>query len=389
MGWMRRAAAIAIVAAAALFTAGWLACTVYNPALLVGGDDSGGADVIDAAQQETAAPDSGDAGDAGPACSLAVPPSAPSKDDPSDAGDLDLLFAVRTVDLGIRDDGGVPAPYGYDLDGLCTCPGPADCVGTMPNCDQPGGIDNAGGALFRQFYQLSGGGFLSQDAANTQISAGQATLLLRVSKYNGKPNDTQVILALYVSDGTVPNDAGVSPPPVWDGTDTWTVDNGSLIAGITPKYFDSSAYVSGGTLVGRPVEYLVPLPLDQYDVMTVDLVGGIVTGKLEQAQSTWAIAAGIVDGRWPAVTLLGDLAYVHDPQNTNAYLCPSTSSYMGLKGLLCPSLDITADSTSPHSQPCDAISLAIGFAAQTALMASTPTTSTATTTCPDGGPDHC
>jgi hypothetical protein len=391
---MRRFVALAALVVVVLAGAAWAACSIYDPSLLAAGDDSGASDAADAEKGDAVSSDAADAGDAAQVtdgatdCALTHPPAAPAKDDPSDAGDLTLYLAMRTVDLGIRDDGGVPPPFGYDLDGLCTCPGPPDCVSAMTTCDQAGGIDNAGGALFRQFYQLGGGSLFSQDAVNSQIAAGQATLLLRIRQYNGTPNDTQVELALYVSDGTPVGDGGAPTPPSWDGKDVWTQDLDSLVVGTNPKYVDPNAYVSGGVLVGMPPHYVVPLPLDAYDLMNVDLSVGIVTGNLAKGANGWSIAGGILDGRWDASALLASLAYVHDPQNTNAYLCPSTNSYMGLKGLLCPALDITTGGAAPHTQTCDAISLGLGFTAEAAVFGN-KTMSSTTTTCPDGGPDHC
>lgn len=388
---------------AALSLVAWGGCALYGQDLLLSSSDAGdgaatGGDLGDGS---TAGGESGGGTDAAfdadaNTCVLALPPPPPLQDDPSDAGDLDIVFAVRTFDLGLRADGGAPPLVGYDLDGLCTCPGPADCVAAVsgqPACDEPGGRDNAGGALLRQFYSLSGGSFFSQDTLNAQIAAGLSTLLVRVRQYNGMPNDTQVELSVYISDGTPPvSDGGPPEVPAWNGQDAWIVDGQSVFGGsgppIVPLQFDQSAYVAGGVLVGAIGDYSVPLQIDSSDLIVVELHGGIVTGTLSHAAGGWSIPDGVVEGRLSASNLLAEFAYVHDPSSSNAYLCPTSPSYADLKGLICPALDITADPSAAPTQTCDAMSLALGFVAQVSQFGPVQSV-TRPTTCADGGTDHC
>jgi hypothetical protein len=389
---------------AALAGGAWGGCSLYGKELLVAGDDAGD-DGGSMAEGGDAGPpaDAADGGsgdgasdaDAG-ACVLALPPPPPTKDDPSDGGDLEIVLAIRTFDLGLRPDGGAPPLIGYDLDGLCTCPGLADCVPAASGgsaCDEPGGRDNAGGALLRQFYTLSGGSFFSQDTLNAQIAAGLSTLLVRIRQYNGTPEDTQVELSVYVSDGTPPlSDGGAPATPSWTGQDAWIVDGTSVFGAngppIVPISFDESAYVTGGVLVGALADFFVPLQVDSSDLMVLELRGGIVTGALASASGGWSLSNGVIDGRLAATSLLAEFAHVHDPSTPSAYLCPASPSYADLKGLICPALDITADPAAQHTATCDALSLGIGFTAQSAQFGPVQTVPRPTT-CPDGGPDHC
>src|SRR5580698_6313602 len=139
-----RARLALVVTVLSCLAAAWVGCSVYGQDLLVAGSDasvdgpsasdvSGGdasadgmgtADVS-AADVLEAAPGSDSGGDGG-TCVLVHPPPPPAQDDPSDAGDIEIVLAVRTFDLGIRPDGGAPPLVGYDIDGLCTCPGLAD-----------------------------------------------------------------------------------------------------------------------------------------------------------------------------------------------------------------------------------------------------------------------
>jgi hypothetical protein len=334
-------------------------------------------------------------GDGG--CTLVHPPAPPTQTDPSDAGDLDLVFAVRTFDLGLTVDGGAPPPIGYDLDGLCTCPGPVDCVPTLtgsPACDEPGGRDNAGGALFNEFFQLSMGSFFSQAGLNTQIANGLTSLLVRVRNYNGTLNDAQVELSVYVSDGTPPGADGGRSTPTWSGADAWIVDGRSVFGAsgppITPVAgaVDSTAYVVDGVVVGSLSDYFVPLQFDENDLLLIEMNAGLVTGTLMPASGgDWTVPDGLVSGRVAASNLMAAFAYVHDPSNTSQYLCPSSSTYPQLQALICPALDITANPTASHAQTCDALSMQFGFAAQSAQFGPV-VTAPRVTTC-DGGAGHC
>jgi hypothetical protein len=412
-----RARLLSLAVVLACLAALWAGCSIYGQDLLVAaGDasvdgfvapdapagDSSDASVIDA----TGSKDAGDGGNATDAavdsgnedsgCMLVHPPPPPSEDDPSDAGNLSIVFAVQTYDLGIRPDGGPSPLYGYDIDGLCTCPGPGDCVpiddGAV-SCDEPGGIDNVGGIALRNFYELSGGNFFSQDLLNSEIANGYNTLLFTVQQYNGTPNDTQVDVAVYVSDGTpAVSDGGPHAVPQWNGQDEWTVDSRTVFGGagppIVPLLFDLQAYVTGGVLVASLPEEFVPLQIDESDLIIVELDSAYLTGNLVQTGSQWSVQNGIVDGRLLASNLLGELAYVHDPANPSSYLCPSSTTYSDLVGFICPNLDITDNPSAPHTAACDGVSMALSFVAQAAQFGAVQTQARPTT-CPDGGPNHC
>ncbi len=120
---MPGAVALAVFVGAAASGAVIHGCSIYDSTLLVAAssDASMSDDAGDAAQQDSAAPDS--AADAG-WCGV-QPPVRPLTDD----GTQDLTFSValHTLDFGASADAGVDPSLGYDLDGVCTCPGPGSC----------------------------------------------------------------------------------------------------------------------------------------------------------------------------------------------------------------------------------------------------------------------
>src|SRR5437762_2717572 len=125
----------AVCAAGAL---AWTNCSVYDASLLVAGGADGGGD--------DAGSDSPPGDDAG--CLFARPPPKPASDDGN--GDTEFIVALHTLDFGATLDGGALGGRGYDLDSVCTCPGPESCKpwpGAKDHCDDDGGRDNSGGQL--------------------------------------------------------------------------------------------------------------------------------------------------------------------------------------------------------------------------------------------------
>src|SRR4051812_3509522 len=80
---------------------------------------------------------------------------------------------------------------GYDLDGRCTChPDKGSCKGPLGNgkpCDPEGsGVDNEGGKVLSQIFQ----------GADAGAPPGYG-VAVRVSNYNGGPDDSEVLVELY------------------------------------------------------------------------------------------------------------------------------------------------------------------------------------------------
>jgi hypothetical protein len=330
-------------------------CALYDSSLL-----------IDASAPDATPADSGADVVVDP-CDHAEPPTRPSADDPSDASDIELVTAVTNVDFG--GDGGTT--LGFDLDHTCTCPGPESCVpgqGGNGHCDDSRGRDNAGGALIQEFSELTTQ--LSTAKINTNFENGVDTMVIRVRQYNGTANDTQVALAVFVSTGTVPlDDAGANPIPKHDGTDMWGLDPSSVV-GTPPPYVavneDTSAYVTNGVLVGS-----VSFPFrvgNAFGPNFLRLDGAFLVATLAPSGSGYAMS-GVITGRWDTRNLLTGMQGIHDPLVAGQYLCGTDSTYQGFKSAICAAADIASLASSDNTgAPCDALSLAVGFTSEPAML---------------------
>ena len=349
-------------------------CAVYDASLL-----------LDGSVPEDAAP--GDAGADVDTCNHAYPPPRPDASDPSDAS-IELVVAVQTVDFGL--DGGV---FGFDLDHTCTCPGPESCVpqpaAKAEHCDEPGGRDNSGGILIQALTALSPD--LTTARLDTQLDTGKGSLLFRVRDWNGLPDDDQVEVAVFASNGTLPlTDAGANPVPKNDGTDIWSLDPSSVVGNPPPVVAvneDVAAYVSGGVVVAS-----VPFGLgvgQGFGPGFLRLNEALLVATLTATPQGYTLA-GTVAGRWDTRNLLTGLQGVRDPFDSSKYLCGSDTTYQQFKALICGGADIASQSTNDNTgAPCDALSLAVGITAAPAQIGAVVPYSAQTPPCGATYSDQC
>lgn len=357
----RLLAAVVVVAAA---VAVW-SCVYYDASLLL---DSPRDAAVEVGVGVDAAPEAG--------CVIARWPARPQIDDVPGGGTIELVNAVRTVDYGIGRDAGIPRDFGFDLDGVCTCPGVESCR-TLPNaerhCDLDQGRDTEVSKLLETFSTVSPA--FSQSGINESLSAGYYGLLVRVRRYNGTANDPSVEVAVFNSSGSQREaDGGAPIRPRWDGTDTWTVDPASAKGAVGPPYepvyVDVNAYVAGWSLVAT-IDFPLTLgTIAGQSTVTVDLKGSVVSGVIVPDGQTFRIDHGVFAGRWPTARLLPSLAVLPDPFDPSHYLCGDASaSYDGIKALVCDGQDIVSDVRQDMTgAPCDAVSLSVAFTAGVARL---------------------
>lgn len=359
-------AATGVAAALAI----WEGCSVYSSDLLIGGADSG-----------QPGPDSG--GDDGATadadmCGHAHWPARPSSDS-NGPGSIEFYNALSYLDFGV-DDAGSPPVYGYDLDGVCTCPGPESCkVGPTEktHCDQTGGVDNSAQQIILQFSQYPG--FWDSAYINKRIRQGYYGALLRVRNYNGGPDDVSVEVAIFSSNGTEGVQTGAPAYPQYNGNDHWTIDPDSLLGGTIPDggepiprdAVDVNAYVSGGVLVAN---LDVPLSVGSGNgdsVITVSLTGSVFTGTLTPTKAGYLIDDGIIAGRWATRKMLTTLSVLHDPFDLSKFLCGTDAIYQGIKSQICVYPDLTTNVLDDNKgAPCDAVSMALAFQSRPAAVGS-------------------
>jgi hypothetical protein len=305
-------------------------------------------------------PDTGDAAPEGglPGCAEATYPSPPGgADDGIDVGPLTL--AIHTVDLG--DMGTTP---GYDLDATCTCiddAGPT-CVGrsskTSLYCDAPGGVDNQFSTIVQLVELPLGTGTFSSSAFSAETTAGNWTLIVEITGYNGLKDDPEVHVALYPC-------AALGTTALWNGTDSWPVIASSVDTMGAPLYVADGAYVADGTLVATVPS--VPITLaGAKSTITLTLSGAVLTGKLVKANTDWRLVQGVLAARLGLASLFDALSSYRD--GTGMPLCTNEGFlYPTAKTSICTDADLTLDGTAPKSAPCDAISFGMGFTADPAV----------------------
>jgi hypothetical protein len=344
---------------------------IHERAAATANPDAGDRDALPDVAQAEAETDAG--------CAHAFPPPRPTTDDGTE--NLAFVLATRTTDYGVHLDAGL-VPFGFDLDGLCTCPDPPPCAPFKPTdmqCDLPHGIDNSMAALFQQLTDVSHGNF-NLTAYGDALAQGVWGLVLQISDYNGGANDTAVTVAVFPSNGTVARDwdsgtwevtpdAGVVAP-MWDGHDVWSVDANSK-DGQTAQYFDTSAYVANHTLVAHVDYPLRSASVGMYaSAITTTLVAQVIAGTLvRDGNGSFHIEDGITAGRWPVRDLSNALAEFPDQLIQGAYTCPGGFTYSQVKSLVCQAADVPANpaQTDPR-YVCDALSVGSAFTAYPAIL---------------------
>jgi hypothetical protein len=324
-----------------------------------------------------------DAGaDASSGCASATYPDPPGgKDDGVDIGPV--VVAVHSMDIG--DMNKVP---GYDLDHVCTCTADAgpSCVGraTSPAtyCDEPGGVDNQAAKIFKLASLVFGAGFDSQ-SFTTKINDGRWSLLIVLTGYNGESDDPSVQVALYPS-------PGIGAPPLWDGSDSWPILTSSRDAMGNPLFVSKGAYVSNKTLVATVPTAPMTFAGDKQRI-TIQLSAAVLTGSLTHVLGQWHIANGVLAGRWSLAQTFQSISSYRDDSG-NPICTDATASYNPIKKQICSNADILVDDTQPNSTMCDAISLAMGFNADPALIGSSVAPQPPSNACPaatDPANDSC
>lgn len=356
-------------------------------------DGVGGAGTGMGGSGATSAGGSGQGGGTGGAglCGSVQPSLPPDESDPG-PDDVDLVVAVRSLDFGEDHETDVGPAVGYDLDKECTCLGgnpTCQTVGAMPNdCDGPGGRDNAVARLFKEFTLFEPDSFDSQ-FQSAKANDGEFSILVRVRDYNGQPNDDAVTVIVYSSPGLDSDPCLPSQVAQWDGTDAFPVDalvlnepgaggmgtggagGGCGAAGPgapgydvdDPKFVSQQAFVSDGVLVANlPASALVFS--SSSGAVTIDLVGGFLTGDLQMEANGWALRNGVLTGRW---TLEALFAIVGRIESNDMPICKDNPLYGPIKSVLCNFPDITSSVTGAAA-PCDALSFGMGFEAEAAQL---------------------
>jgi len=338
-------------------------------ASLVGYDDLrlvGGAPDTTVEAEVTAPADIGDsegATDAAPV--LAHPPGRPlGEAKPSGKGQT-LWFAVRRYWLGSQNAARVPSDdawraFGFDIDHRCTSL--EDSTLNIRSClrvagakasaltDGDGCRDNNFGQHVVAMVKVAAPDFETKLESN--VLAGQATLLLALDDVDEGADDPYVPARLYTTNATL-------TAPSWDETDERVIASNSVVGDALTAPITSFplGYLVGDTWVsGEPASFFTLIPVAEKPA-PLPLQGGVVTVRLgaDRKGGTLGMLAGGVR--------LVDLEPLLAPIAIGAGLCPGTPFYTSAVASVKTFADLVAGAKwlQDEAVTCNMLSIGVGL----------------------------
>lgn len=311
----------------------------------------------------------------------------------------DIYVGLTSLRVGSTDVAGKESEtawqgFGFDLDGTCT--NSSSCTGqTRQSCKPGSAAIPFDGELCRDntFARLQpviaavpelGERFgLGEDVFNCELWRGGWNEIVRVSNYNGEPNDPQVRVDFYLSTGIQEELAWECPAkdfrthyPRWLSSRKWGVVSNGLSGPITTpgtlpdsKVADVEAYVRGGYLVARFPDDSEQGFLgkgDPYRGFSFKVQKALFVGQLVQSQDgTWNMRDGLMAGRIRKTDLVQAFR--------NIGFCEKGelgAFYESMLTYVDENADLRADGINDAIMPCDAMSFALGFEAAQLLPGS-------------------
>jgi hypothetical protein len=368
-------------------------CNVYDSALLLpGGAESGTGD------SGLDGPEGGGgigwwSGSDGPdACFSAGVPTPADRPSPTDTATSKTIYlAITAMRLGSLDPNNKPSStawedIGFDLDGVCTQSPTCVTSGDPQVSCKPTGIavpvdgnycrDNTFGRLevkAAAIPQVGGMYGLNDDAFDCALCVGDYNYLIRISNYNGTPDDDQVRVDLYPSPGLENPLPWSCSSPDWRNEICFTPDMPFTVRDTAvataqggPSLPDAvvndpHAYVRGGYIVAQlPPNTLFWFPGYNAPATAFPLAfaQALVAGHLTTAQDgTWTISDGTIGGRATEQDILNGFQLIG--------FCPSNDAtdYALMQSYLHANLDILASGKVDPNATCDSVSVGIGFTA--------------------------
>ncbi|NUP04448.1 MAG: hypothetical protein HOW73_00115 [Polyangiaceae bacterium] len=296
---------------------------------------------------------------------LATPPTAPA--DPNPGGEIEFFSAWHAVDVG---ESHMASRPGFDLDGVCACCDVCDTstcappLGTTEEyCDavegEPNeGRDNNAAKFLLAIAELNTA--LTSQGMQQRTEIGTWSVIVRVSQYNGDPDDGQVNVALYSTTGSTAS-------PEWADEDVWNIRQDSLAAGGTlddALVQRDDAYVKDGVLVAKfeDAQLSLVLPVN----FVVKLQHATFSSRIELADSgKYQLRDGVISGRWGITDAVPALAGMRTMTAPDAPVsCPGDlvtyPDYPSYKTALC---NLRDEGTIAGPGPCDALSFGLAFTA--------------------------
>jgi hypothetical protein len=366
-----------------------LQCNVYDPSLLDPVDP--GVEPKDGVGWWSGAGDRG--------CFSAKEPSVTDRPGPQGDGDVGPIYlALQSMRIGSLNldnqlDSNAWQDLGYDLDGVCTgsdtCEGadtPPSCKPTVPQIATDGHFcrDNTFGRLeyaAALIPELSNTYGLNDDQFNCALCVGDYNFVIRITGYNGEPNDDRIRIDLYPS-------PGLEKPLPWDcskpdwrthpcfTTDLqWTIQKDALVEPhdgpdlSDSKIADPAAFVKDGYIVAQlPPDTLFWFPGYKALVVAFPLrvQRATVSAKLGRGpDGVWRLTDGIIGGRTKGADIVEGFRLMG--------FCETDQNYSVMTDFVNKNLDVSADGANDPETTCDAMSVGLSFTALQAVAGKTAT----------------
>ncbi len=319
-------------------------------------------------------------------CKSADQPQADERPAESPGQAEEIVVALRRIWLGETLPPGADAalePWqtlGFDLDGLCTSPAGCSADPGPASCSNAAGV-LADGALCRDNALAKllstapasplGAVFgVSEDKLNCGLRQGSFSVLVKITGYDGGPNDSNVRVDVYPAldvEPALPYECTLEnwqSQLTWDANYVWKLDRDALetpASGIQSpsKISDPAAYVRNGYLVARfldPTELSLASGLSVFRGLSLTLFKPVLTGRMTRdLQGLWRIDDGIIAGRTRRDDLIDSVR--------EAGFCDG-ADYDAFVESVDGTLDVLANGSNAESAACDALSVGIGFEAE-------------------------
>lgn len=364
------------------------ACSVYDSSLLGPANTGGGSGTGNSSGSGGGGAGSGGSG--GADCELATYPPRPV-DPPEGTRDVDFVVVMDEIDFGDSEPnpGNPPTRYrgiGFDLDRDCTdeseasqmapnrCILPPRATGVV---DGPGGRDNALGTVIQ--YVRDRVPTFSSEQYSTQLKAGETSVLIRVSGYNGEPNDGKVKVETWVT-APFSRDPGNGETPEWKGRDAFPIASTSVEGGVRerPRFVSNNAYVTDNRIVASLASIELTLDVGLSDIQQVELglvlFNAYVVCTIEPSElpGGYRLKDCTLAAKWKADDLVKQLSHFPDPLRPNEAvpLCTKSSSYPAFKQAICSLVDTYSTGDIGPTTECESISMGVLFQTAPALLGS-------------------
>lgn len=316
-----------------------------------------------------------------------------------------FVLAIDRMRFGSANDDSALTPnknawenIGFDLDKTCTASSTCNADAGTPDTACKNSVlvpfdgtncrDNEIGKLFPvaalapEVGPLFG---ITEPDWNCALYRGEFSVLLKVSNYNGQPNDDSVRVDVYTSVGlhTLPNWTCTSGPggtvpsnwfneAPWLPSQHWTVAKSSLALNSVDagtelpdaKYNDPAAYVRSGYLFASlPSGTEIWLDGENAHVpgFRILLHRGVLVGKLvKQQDGTWALQNGTIGGVVLPTEILSSFREIGFCEN----MCQAYGEVVQYLNTHQDMLSTT--SAKLPNTPCDSLSIGIAFQARQA-----------------------